>query len=384
MAKNYLDNIINASVNLSKKQAGKTSGTLGSDIARKTLSAMFSGGSSGRTSSGSGQTDYWGSAFGGQYDPTAGWGGAFGNGNPGGNTSGDPSGGGGGGGYGYLGYGGGGGGGGASGPSDEVKAAGHAQKPLAAYGAQTILNKAKQGDKVYAEADKGTVNLAAYQSALAEMQAGAEYFSNLLKEQSAYDANRDKMGTARNGAGAKDLNTDMMRAHDATAATILETLEQNAGQIALEKYKALQNSINGANEMWMDTEAKLREGVANYVAQMNNMHPDLANGKEDGFEKLIDIGSQTAKTASKKAKKAKETTASVAKGIKVPQWLTTSVFDKNFRSAVRPELQQHIRPAAATQKAVSQNLMRTGTNLASAAHQKYWDELTTDYGHRRV
>ena len=384
MAKSYLDNIINDATNLSKKQAGKAGNNLASAIAGKTVNAMFGNGSSGKTPSGSGQMDSWGSAFGGQYDPTNPWGGAFGNGNPGGNPSGDP-GGGGGGGFGYLGYGGGGGGGGgASGPSDEVKAAGHAQKPLAAYGAQTILNKAKQGDKVYAEADKGTVNLAAYQSALAEMQAGAEYFSNLLKEQSAYDANRDKMGNARNGAGAKDLNTDMMRAHDATAATILETLEQNMGQIALEKYKALQNSINGSNEMWMDTEAKLREGVANYVAQMNNMHPDLANGKEDGFEKLIDIGSQTAKKASNKAKKAKETTASVTKGIKVPQWLTTSVFDKHFRSAVKPELQQHIRPAAATQKAVSQNLMRTGTNLASAAHQKYWDELTTDYGHRRV
>lgn len=266
------------------------------------------------------------------------------------------------GGYGY-GYGYGGGGGGSTGPTDAQKKAGKALEAIAAYGADTLTGKAGQADRVYDINDQGSKNLMQFQSENAENKAGAEWFSNLLKEQSVYDSSRDKMGNARYGSGALDLNTDVQRVHDATASGVLETLEDNLNSIDTDYYQALQSSINGRNEMAMDTEAKLREGAADFASQLVNIHPDLATGEEGDNGQVIDTDGRK---------------------VNIPDWLPTEYFDGHVREAVDPERNGHIRPDAATQRASEAGLGQGAATTQSAANRRYWEALTQSYGQRKA
>lgn len=266
-----------------------------------------------------------------------------------------------GGGYGYGGYGG--GGGGSTGPTPEQEKAGDNLRAISAAQAGNLLAKQKNADKVYKINDAGSKNSMNFQAATAEKAAGAEWFSNLLKEQAVYKAQRDKMGNARYGSGALDLNQSMERAHDATAVGIIETLENNLAQIDAEYYQALQNTINGRNELAMDTAYNLRQGEIDTATQLNNIHPDLAEG-------IIDTEKHD------------------VNGDKI-EGLPDYSFKDHLLPAQRYTRRGLTRPDAATKKAYTTgaNGVKPGLgqqNTSSSANQRYWDALTTTYGQRRV
>ena len=264
-----------------------------------------------------------------------------------------------------------------NGPTRAQKDAARALEPIALYNQNTLLNKADQARDVYDIGDQGSKNLRDYQAANAQRSAGAEWFSNLLKEQSTTKLQRDKMGNARYGSGALDLMRDMERAHDATAATILETLENNLASIDTDYYQALQASINGWNENAMDTEAKLRELFSDYAAQINNIHPDIATGRvNEGYDEPLDededeYGYEFPKVIDIENRE-----------LLPPEWFKPDYYEANKRGAVVPQWMLHIRPDAATETSWKRKQNPGQQNTSSAANKRYWQALTTSYGNR--
>lgn len=285
--------------------------------------------------------------------------------------------------YGY-GYGYGGGyGGGSSGPTESQKKAAENLAPLTVYGQEAIQDKANQMGDVYNIADQGNDNISAYQKAQAERAAGAEWFSRLLKEQSSYKHQRDVMGNARYGSGVLDLNSDFQRIHDANAVDVLEALEQNRADIETDRLSSLQANINARNELAANTEAQLKSNAGDYAAQLNNIHPDLATGDEEGYPQLINAEDRT---------------------LNLPDWLNDKWFEEHKTGPVEiPYVSNLTRPGAATELTMRTSpsnvdgtpsdtlfnqwesmLQSLHTNNGSAANRRYWDTLTRDYGHRVV
>lgn len=270
-------------------------------------------------------------------------------------------------------YGGDGSGGGSGSPSQAQKDAAAALAPIVVYGQETIQNKANQMGDVYDIADKGNQAITNMQVRQAEKEAGAEWFSRLLKEQSAYKHQRDVMGNARYGSGALDLNTDFQRVHDANAVEVLEALEGNLSDIDVDALQALQSNINARNELGVNTEAALRQNAADYAAQLNNIAPELANGSEEGFDEIIDTENRR---------------------LNFPDWLDTRYYEEHKVAPVEEKYRGLIRPAAAVERAYgtpndsfdawAKALQTTHTNNSMAANKRYWDILTHNYGNRVV
>lgn len=262
---------------------------------------------------------------------------------------------------------------GSSSPSQAQKDAAAALAPIVAYGHETIKNKANQMGDVYDIADKGNQAITNMQLKQAEKEAGAEWFSRLLKEQSSYKHQRDVMGNTRYGTGALDLNTDFQRAHDANAVEVLEALEGNLSDIDVDALTALQTNINARNEMGANTEAALRQNASDYAAQLNNIAPELANGSEEGFDQIIDTENRT---------------------LNLPEWLDTRWYEAHKSQPVEEKYRGLTRPAAATERAYGtpndtgdpwvKALQALHPNNGMAANKRYWDTLTRDYGHRVV
>ena len=282
-------------------------------------------------------------------------------------------------GYGYgYGY-----GGGSSSPSELQKQAAKNLEPLVLYGQESIENKANQMADVYDIANQGNDLLAKFQAGIAERTAGNEWFSRLLKEQSAYKHLRDTLQNAWYGSSMLNFNSDFQRLHDANAVDVLEALESNLADIETDRLYSLQGNINATNENAANTEAALRSNAGDYAAQLNNTHPDIANGKEEGFDAVIDVENRA---------------------LNLPDWINDSWYEEHKLGPVEiPYVSNRTRPDAATERAMGTPSLKLDgtpndilfdqwdgmlqslhTNNSSAANKRYWDTLTRDYGHRVV
>ena len=263
-----------------------------------------------------------------------------------------------------------GGSGGDEGPTKQQIHMAKILQPITMFNQDTLLGKAKNAGDVYSIADEGSKNSHLFQSKNAEREAGAEWFSRLLKLQSVASANRDKMGNMAYGSGILDYLHDLSRVQDADAVEVLEALESNQADIDNEYFQAIQKSRNGWNEFAMDTESKLREGAADYITQLANIHPDLATGDYEGTAENEDEGEKWPKTVDIENNT-----------VNVPDWLKTEYYDKNKKGAVDFKRRDFIRPIQARRTAYK---MQNKTGRSQSANQRYWDTLTTNYGNRVV
>lgn len=262
---------------------------------------------------------------------------------------------------GYGGYGGSGGGGSGGGVPDEIKDTFDYLGAVAGQGVQDLITNFNNAQDVYDNADEASRNSMLFQTVQNMRKQGAEWFHNLLNEQKVTKSLGEKIGT-NYGTIWNQLMTDMGRQHDATGSKVIEALEENQGQINLEYAQALNNSINGSNELLLDTLKKIREGYSDYVTQGINLNKDLVNGEEDGYDKLVDTKKHKLKNP--------------------PEWLMPKDFwEKNFRKAVNVEPVKWTRPAAATESAWDKGLNRQESNTSSSANKRYWEALT-DYSRR--
>lgn len=285
-------------------------------------------------------------------------------------------------GYGYSGYGGTGGGWGSA-PTDQQKKVAANLAPITRWSMDTTLGKQNNMEDVYNIADKGNENIYNVQVQNARKAAGQEWFSRLLKEQSAYEHHRDQMGQSRYGTNTNQLNTSYNRVHDANAVQVLETLENNIGDLNTDYYTALQQNVNARNELAANTEAALRASAGDYAAQLNNIHPDLA-------EDVIDEEGNTINLPDWMMLHGTNAETGETTNIPMNQFYATSRQDARHNPVVVPMVDD-IRPPQAAQEqqwydALGQAALAKNnkSNNRMAANKRYWDMLTNDYNHRRV
>ena len=269
-----------------------------------------------------------GDAAGKKYEQQSGW------------QNDDDGSGGGGGGGGGTGWGG--GYGGSSGPTETQRQAVENLAPIVAYQQDTLLGKADNAKDAFDISDQASANSRQFQSENAEKLAGAEWFSRLLNEQSVYTNQRDLMGNARYGSGLLDLNTMGNRVHDRNAVQVLEALEANYGNIDTAYYDALQNSVNNYNELALDTEAALRQGAADYAAQVNNISPELAVGTGDDGIAAVTVNGEE-----------RPLIDTEGRTLNFPDWIVTSYYNEHKKGPVEYRHRGHIRPDQAWANAIS-------------------------------
>lgn len=249
-----------------------------------------------------------------------------------------------------------GGSGGSSGPTDEQKRAAGNLGGITGYNIQTLTNKAGQGDKVYDIADQQNKNMQTLQTLQNKRNAGNDWYTQQQKLQNVTSQVADASGNSMYGSFALDFADSIARKNDMDAVAVLNQQRENQNQLDNDYFEALMAINNSRNELYMDTEADMREVAADYAAQLNNIHPDLAND-------VIDSGEHT---------------------LNIPSWLQTSYFDSHVRDAIQPETQALYRPENAAVTATQQGLVNkdTTSQYSSSGNNDYWTRMRQGYQRR--
>ena len=262
-------------------------------------------------------------------------------------------GGGGGYGYGYGGYGGY-GGGGSSGPTDAQRKAKDNLGAIVGENADNLRDKFNNAMNNLDIADEQNRLLRDANTLIARQAAGGDWFRQYLKLNRTASALNDRSGNAMRGSSLFDYRDILAAANDMIAAETLDTQRENVNQSLLGYYEALAQNVNARNEMAADTESGLRELYADYLAQVNNIHPDLVADK-------LDTKNHSVKPA---------------------DWLPTDFYGSHVTQAAKPETQGLYRPDRATTDAVEGGVRRDDANHASAAARSYWDRMERGYDQR--
>lgn len=255
----------------------------------------------------------------------------------------------GGGGYG----GGGGGGGGSTGPSDEQKRAGDNLAGITGYNYKTTLGNYEDTMSLLDTSDQQNKFLRDTQVTQAKRKAGSEWFSQHKKLQDTASQAKDAAGGAMRGSFLYDYLDLLADQDDTIDEATLRNLRENINSVDNSYFEALAQNNNSRNEAAMNTEQSFRELAADYIAQLNNIHPDLAKDMIDGANHTL----------------------------KPPSWLNTDFFDAHKKGPVKPDDFSFIRPDMANKKASDLN---TGdSNISQSASGDYWQRMASGYDQRK-
>ena len=259
-------------------------------------------------------------------------------------------------GYGYGGGRGSGGGGGYSGPSAEQQKAAANLGAVVGYNAQTLLNAAGQGDSIFDISDLQNKNLRDQQVKQGHRNAGDEWFANQQRLQNVTSQLREAQGNALRGSNLYDMMDLIGRKDDMDDVEVLNNMRENFDTAYNDYWKALMATNNSRNELYMDTEKDLRQLAADYVAQMNSIHPGTADS-------LVDTKNHT---------------------LKIPDWLQTTYFDEHKREALTPDEYGFTRPDNAQQQVfgIDQTKRYNAPQTQSAGDQDYWSRMYSGYERR--
>lgn len=250
--------------------------------------------------------------------------------------------------------GGGGGGGSDDGPSDEQKEAAANLGGIVGYNADTLRQAYDNAMKVYDVSDQQNEYLRDLQLKQSRRKAGSDWYAQYQNLQSTVGALADRAGNATRGSFLYDLRDAIARVDDQQDAETLNTMRENNQSVRNSYFEALAATNNSRNDLAQQTESNLRELGADYAAQLNNIHPDLAAD-------VIDAEGHT---------------------LNMPDWLDTEFFDDHLREAVKPEDELFYRPDRANSTAWDKGLLTGDQNTASAANADYWQRLNSGYDNR--
>ena len=242
------------------------------------------------------------------------------------------------------------------GPSDEQKEAAANLGGIVGYNQDTLKKAWDNAQKMYDTSDEMNRNLLTQQILEARRSAGNDWYAQLQNLQSTTAALADRSGNAMNGSYLYDLWDLISRVDDQQDAETLNTMRENIQNSRDSYFEALSQNINARNELAADTESNLRELFADYAAQVNNIHPDLADD-------VIDEKGHT---------------------LKAPDWITTNWFSDHFTKAAKPEDEGFYRPDRAASSAWSQGLLTDDDNTSSSANKDYRQRLYAGYQHRNM
>lgn len=265
------------------------------------------------------------------------------------NVNGDGGGGGGGGGGWGYGY-----GGSSSGPTDEQRRAAGNLGGIVGYNADTLRNKYDQSMQTFDLADKQNAALRNNNRLLAKQSAGDEWFRQHKKLQATASALNDRSGNAMRGSFLYDYRDLLGAADDMIDAETLDTLRQNENAVLQSYFESMAQNNVSRQEAAIDTESSLRELYADYVAQLNNIHPDLAQDQIDAEGHTLN-------------------------GV---DWLDTEWFEKHKREPLRPDRHGFYRPDSANTVSVDKGIRTASHSTASSAVRSYWDRMNRGYDQR--
>ena len=252
----------------------------------------------------------------------------------------------------YYGYGG--VGGGNTGPSQNQRDAAANLGAIVGENADNLRDKFDNAMSNLDIADEQNQRLRDANVLIARQGAGSDWFRQHLKLQRTASALNDRSGNATRGSFLYDYRDLLGAADDMIDAETLDTQRENVNQSLLGYFEALAQNVNARNEMAADTEGGLRELYADYLAQLNNIHPDLVEGKLDTKNHSV----------------------------KPTDWLSTDFYGSHVTQAAKPETQGLYRPDRANTDAVEGGTRRGDTSRASAATRSYWDRMDRGYDQR--
>lgn len=267
-----------------------------------------------------------------------------------GNSDGDEDGSrqGGGGGWGYGGY-------GSSGPTDNQKDAFGNLGAIAGENADILKDAFDTTTDVLDEAQKGNQYLRDMNMKSIARTSTADWYKDYMGLQGVYTGIKKKNDAGFSGSLLYDMNDTLSNALDVVNSNILNTMRENRDSVLASYYESLMQNINSRNESAADTEKALKELYSDYVAQGNNIHPDL-------------IGDLIDKTGH---------------GLNAPpDWLDTDFYESHKASMPKPEESNFILPDQAHEQIRQQGLSKRDNNIASAAMSSYWDRLNRGYDQR--
>lgn len=246
------------------------------------------------------------------------------------------------------------GGGGSTGPTDEQKDAFGNLGAITGYNADTIKGQYDDQMSIYDTADKMNQAMRDENIRQAKTKAGGDWFRQHLKLQRTASALNDRSGNAMRGSYLYDYRDLLDAADDNIDSETLDTMRQNIDSVLMSYFESKMDDVNNRNQAAMATEQGLRELYADYMAQGNNIHPDLVKDQMD-------------------------TEGHTLKG---SDWLKTDFFDSHRVEAAKPESQGLFRPDAANETARKQGLKGGNYNTASSAIGSYWDRMNRGYDQR--
>ena len=242
---------------------------------------------------------------------------------------------------------------GSSGPTDNDRKAFANLGALTGFQLQTPEIHADQGWKILDNSLAGSE--AIYNTQMRENKAKAanDWFLGQLKLQQTVDQLTDAMGNAAYGSSLENFQDAYRRQDDIQDVGILNQTRENDWSIDTDFDEIKQSNIDSKNELASDTEQAKRNTVADYAAQANNIHPDLAAG-------LFDTTNNT---------------------INIPANMTTTYFDDHFVSHVDPRYQGLYRLDADSATAAKQGLVRKDNTaqFASSGNMDYWTRRKNGY-----
>ena len=250
--------------------------------------------------------------------------------------------------------GGGGGGGGSTGPTDEQKKAFGNLGAISGENADTLKDQYEDQMSIYDIADQMNQSMRDESLRQAKQKAGTDWFRQHLKLQRTASALNDRSGNAMRGSYLYDYRDLLDTADDNIDSETLDTMRENENSILMSYFESKMDDVNNRNQAALATEQGLRELYSDYVAQGNNIHPDLVEG-------LINRGGHSLNDSS---------------------WLKTDWFDDHKVEAATPESTDLYRPDAANHQAREKGLKNSGYNTASSAVSSYWDRMNRGYDQR--
>ena len=255
---------------------------------------------------------------------------------------------------GWSGGGGGGGGGNSTGPTDDQKKAFGNLGAITGENADALRDQYEDQMSIYDIADKMNQSMRDENVRQAKQKAGTDWFRQHMKLQRTASALNDRSSGAMRGSYLYDYRDLLKTADDNIDSETLDTMRENENAVLMSYFESKMDDVNSRNQAALATEQGLRELYSDYVAQGNNIHPDLV-------ESLINRGGHSLNDSS---------------------WLKTDWFDGHRVEAASPESAGLYRPDAANHQAKEKGLNRSGYNTASSTVSSYWDRMNRGYDQR--
>lgn len=253
-------------------------------------------------------------------------------------------------------YSGGGGSSASSGPSDEQNRAFGNLGAITGANKDTLENKYADTMDMLDVSDEQNRNLRDVQKIQAKRKAGDEWFSQHKKIQDVVSQVVDAAGQAMRGSFLLDYKDTLADQDDTIDEAVLRSMRENINSIDNSYFETLAQNINNRNEAAINTEEGLRELMADYIAQGNNIHPDLV-------QKYID-------TAGHKIK-----------GDDLGWLKADGFYEGHKKEAAKPDDFSFIRPDMANHGAAG--LDTGGSNISQSVSGDYWQRMNSGYDQRK-